>query len=93
MSGLDIVAYLIDALWIIILARAILSWIIVANPSARQGFIGSAYQVLFQITEPLLNPIRNGLARLGIRTGMFDISPMVLIVILIIISEILSSVA
>ncbi|MTI47756.1 YggT family protein [Sporosalibacterium faouarense] len=53
---------------ILILVRIALSFIIrdMSNP---------LFRVIYQITEPILAPFRNLIARLGINTGMFDFSP------------------
>jgi YggT family protein len=59
------------------------------NPSSRSGFAGSAFNVLFQITEPFLAPLRRVLPRMG----MLDLSPMVAIILLWIIRALLSSLA
>jgi YggT family protein len=88
MSSIEIVAYLIDAYSIIILARVILSWFMM-NPSSRGGLLASTYQALFQITEPLLSPIR----RIMPRTGMVDLSPMIAIILLWIIRALIVSLA
>jgi len=88
MSGIEIVAYLIDAYSIIILARVILSWFMM-NPSGRGGFLAATYQALLQITEPLLAPLRRVLPR----TGMIDLSPLVAIILLWIIRALLVSLA
>jgi len=88
MSGVDIVGYLIYAYSIIILARVVLSWLMM-NPSSRGGFLASTYQALFQITEPFLAPIR----RILPRTGMVDLSPMIGMILLWIIWELIASLA
>ena len=52
---------------LLIVARVILSW--VASPVSRNPLV----QLVRQVTEPILAPIRSILPR----TGMFDLSPMV----------------
>jgi len=65
----------IRAIYFIIIARAIMSWFIrdLGNPIAR---------FLYEITEPLLSPIRGILQRLGLGGTMFDFSPLVLFLLL-----------
>ena len=58
-------------LWIAIFARIILSWI-------DQGGQMRISQILFEITEPILAPIR----RIMPNMGMLDLSPMVAIILL-----------
>ena len=63
--------FLLIALWLLIFARVILSWI---DPMGRTRF--GAFIV--QTSEPLLAPIR----RILPRTGMFDLSPLIVLLVL-----------
>ena len=64
--------------------RVILSWFMM-SPSSTGGFLVTIYQVLYQITEPILGPLR----RIIPTIGMFDISPIVAIILLQVIGEVL----
>jgi len=64
--------------------RVILSWFMM-NPSSQSGFLRSIYQVLLQITEPILAPLRKVIPLIG----MFDITPIVAIILLQIIGEVI----
>jgi YggT family protein len=57
---------------LLIVARVILSW--VASPVSRNPVV----QFIRNVTDPMLDPIRSILPR----TGMFDFSPMVAILVL-----------
>ena len=59
---------LIVTAWLVVLGRVLMSWI---DPR----FEKPSGQFLFSLTEPFLAPIRNVLPR----TGMFDLSPLVLL--------------
>jgi len=61
----------IGVLWLLILGRALLSWV---DPMARTR-LG---RVVYQVTEPLLAPIRSVVPR----SGMLDLSPLVLLLVL-----------
>lgn len=79
---LRFVHYLIQLYIYIIVASAIFSWLIVfkvVNP--HNQMVRTVWQLLVAVTEPLLGPIRRMLPDLG---GI-DISPVILIVILMII--------
>ena len=66
-------------IWVLI-ASAILSWLVAFNVlNTSNRFVYSLGDFLFRITEPVLRPIRQVLPNLG---GI-DISPVVLILILI----------
>jgi YggT family protein len=63
--------FLLIGLQLLILARVVMSWF---DPTGRSR-VGA---FLIQTTEPILAPIR----RLLPRTGMFDFSPLLVIVVL-----------
>jgi YggT family protein len=66
-------------IWLII-ASVILSWLVAFNViNTRNAFINQVGAFLHRITEPALRPIRNVLPNFG---GI-DISPMILILLLI----------
>ena len=73
---LSFISYLITLYTWIIIASAVLSWLIgfsvvnLANPNIRQ-----LWKVMMAVTEPLLNPIR----RLLPSVGGLDFSPVVLL--------------
>jgi YggT family protein len=75
---LNFVSLLFDVLTIAIFIRVILSWI---SPRPNTLTI-----LLEKITEPILAPLR----RIIPRTGMFDLTPMVAIIILQLIATFLS---
>ena len=63
------VDYLLTAVTLAILGRVIMSWV---SPRGQDP----VSQMLIQITEPILDPIR----RLLPQTGMFDLAPMIVII-------------
>ncbi len=71
MSGgavVGLLRLLVVVLWLAVLGRVLLSWV---DPAGRtQGG-----RMLIQLTEPVLAPIRSVLPR----TGMLDLSPLVLL--------------
>ena len=78
------VSLLTTVLTFLIFARAILSWF----PNAGKGN-NPIVALLYQVTEPILAPIRNILANLGLRT--IDLSPMVAIFALYAIQRVIES--
>ena len=73
-----ILDYIIILFTIAIFARVILSFVIPMAGARPHPLLLSINQVVNQITEPILGPIRRVLPTLG----MFDFSPMVALVIL-----------
>lgn len=63
--------FLVLALWVLILARVLLSWV---DPMGR----GRIAAFIIQMTEPILAPVRRALPR----TGMFDLSPLIVLLVL-----------
>jgi YggT family protein len=63
--------FLFLALWLLIFGRVLMSWV---DPTGRNQI--SAF--LIQTTEPILAPVR----RLMPQTGMFDWSPLIVLLVL-----------
>ena len=80
MSGYLITFFslLFRILWIAIFARIILSWV---DPAGQMRLT----QILHEITEPILGPIRRVMPSMG----MIDLSPMVAIILLEVLRNIL----
>ncbi len=74
---------LVTILYVAILARVLMSWF--PPPSEGSPFF-PIRQAIFQITEPILGPIRRILPSMG----MLDLSPMVAIILLIVVQRLLS---
>ncbi len=70
--------------WVILLVRVVLSWIQLAGvrPPAT-GPLRSAYDLLFDVTEPVLRPLR----RIVPPAGMFDLSVVIAFVIIIVLQQ------
>ena len=63
-----------------ILGRTLLSYIVPMSGSRPHPTLISAQRFVFQVTEPILGPIRRYLT-----FGVFDFSPMVVMIVLVII--------
>ena len=83
---LDIVLFVLTLYIWLLIASAILSWLMVFNVvNTRNQFVAMVADFLYRITEPVLRPIRNAMPNLG---GI-DISPMILILLVILIQRII----
>ncbi|MEA4838247.1 MAG: YggT family protein [Rhodospirillaceae bacterium] len=70
-----------------LIAQAILSWLVTFNVVNTQNrFVYSLFDVLGRLTEPALRPIRRFLPNLG----NIDISPVILILVLIFLQSVLA---
>ena len=73
---LDIVLIVLDLYVWLLIASAILSWLIAFNVvNTRNQFVAAVSEFLWRITEPVLRPIRSFMPSLGGR----DISPIIVI--------------
>lgn len=82
---LAFISYLLTLYIYILIASAILSWLVAFNVvNTRNQFVSVIGNFLYQITEPLLRPIRSILPNLG---GI-DISPVILILIIVFIQSV-----
>ena len=68
---LNFIRFLLIGIQLMILARVLLSWV---DPQGKSPFAA----FIIQTTEPILGPVR----RLLPRTGMFDLSPIIVILVL-----------
>ncbi len=75
---LALINLLLLFLQLAIFARIIVSWI-----APRGGLNNPFVNVIYQVTEPILGPLR----RILPRVGMFDFSPMVAIIIIVLIQS------
>lgn len=79
---LDILSILLSILWWIIIVQAVMSWLIAFNViNTHNDFVGQLWHVLDRITEPLYRPFR----RIMPDFGGIDLTPMVVLILLIII--------
>jgi len=65
--------------WWIVIANVIISWLIAFNVlNTNNAFIYSVLDFTYRLTDPILNKIRRFLPNLG----AFDISPIILLVLI-----------
>ena len=90
LSLFAIVDLLLRVLTYIIIAQAILSWLVAFNViNTHNDFVRSFLNALGRLTEPLYRPIRRILPDFG---GI-DFSPMVLLLLIVIVRMLLAGVA
>ena len=82
---LQILAVLLNLVWWVIVIQAILSWLIAFNViNTHSDFVRTVWNALQKITEPLYRPIRRILPDFG----ALDLSPLVVLLILYILTNI-----
>jgi len=78
---------LIDLYIWILIASAVLSWLVAFNVvNTRNPIVANVGEFLYRITEPALRPIRNMMPNLG---GI-DVSPVILIIGLLFLKQLIS---
>ena len=80
------IRYVLELYIYVLVAAAIFSWLIafnVVNP--RNQFVAAVAQFLYAVTEPVLRPIR----RLLPNMGGIDLSPVVVILIIVFIQSVI----
>ena len=83
---LDIILIVLELYVWLLIAAAILSWLVAFNVvNTRNQFVSMVGEFLYRITEPLLAPIRSFMPNLG---GL-DISPIILILIIYFIERVI----
>ena len=86
----QLVYWVCQILIIVLIARAILSWIVFYGRQFNSP-LGRIYHVLSKITEPVVAPVRRLISRF-INTGPIDIAPLATFFIIMIISRILTAI-
>lgn len=85
-SILTIILIILDIYIWLLIASAILSWLIAFNVvNTRNQFVHMVGDFLWKITEPVLRPIRSIMPNLG---GI-DVSPVILILLIILLKDII----
>ena len=78
---LEIADLLLTALWVAILARTLLGWLLTNHEHANPPLL----RLLSAIADPLVQPLR----RVIPEGGLFDVAPWVAIAIIIVIQQLL----
>src|SRR6266849_1641608 len=83
---IEVILIVLDLYVWLLIASAILSWLIAFNVvNTRNQFVAAVAEFLYRITEPMLAPIRSFMPNLG---GL-DISPIVLMLIIMFIQRVI----
>ncbi|GGH32756.1 YggT family protein [Alsobacter metallidurans] len=83
---LDVILLVLDLYTWIIIASAILSWLVAFNViNVRNDVVRMIWNGVYQLTEPVLAPIRRRLPDLG---GI-DVSPIVLLLLIFLIQRVI----
>jgi YggT family protein len=83
---LDVILLALNLYTWVIIASAILSWLVAFNVvNMRNDVVRAIWNGLYQLTEPVLRPIRNLLPSMG---GL-DISPIILLLIIFFIERVI----
>ena len=88
MSAGQLILKILDIYSAIIIASAIMSWLVAFGVvNVRNQFIRVIVDLLYRVTEPVLRPIRRFLPNLG---GI-DISPVIALLLIIVIQHLIAN--
>ncbi|SEP49272.1 YggT family protein [Rhodospirillales bacterium URHD0017] len=88
MSAGQLILKILDIYSAIIIASAIMSWLVAFGVvNVRNQFIRVVVDLLYRVTEPVLRPLRRLLPNLG---GI-DISPVVALLLIIVIQHLIAT--
>ena len=73
---MDIICSLLNIYVLAIFARVIFSWVRVTPGTP----VASAYSVVFNLTEPVLGPLRRAIPPMRMGVAAIDLSPLIVIV-------------
>lgn len=81
--------YLFERVFLALLvARALLSWFV---QPGQYSSVGKSFEWLVRITEPVVSPCRALLDKAGLRTGMFDFSAVLAMILVTAVCRLLTS--
>jgi YggT family protein len=76
---LDVIMLILNAYIWVLVASAVFSWLVAFNVvNSRNQFVYQIGRVLYQLTEPVLAPIRRRMPNFG----ALDLSPLVVLIII-----------
>lgn len=86
--------YLLTLYTFILIARIIMDW--VANFAGQRGPSGTTvvrvYGILYDLTEPVLRPIRRIIPPLRVGVAAIDLSPIIVFVLIIVLRQVVYNV-
>jgi YggT family protein len=81
----NVICIALSVFWIVLLARVVMSWLQLAGVHPpTSGPLRSGYELLFDITEPVLRPLR----KIVPPAGMFDLSVVVAFLIVFVLQQV-----
>lgn len=84
---LSIVCIAINLFMLVLFIAIILSWAVIYIPPTPGGVYAQLHQLFLRLTEPVLAPVRSLLPPVRMGAAAFDLSPIVVILVLIIVQR------
>ena len=73
---MDLVCFVLQLYVLIIIARVIFSWVRVTPGTP----VASIYSVVYNLTEPVLGPLRRAIPPMRMGMAAIDLSPLIIII-------------
>ena len=74
---MDLICVLLRLYVFVVIARVIFSWVRVTPGTP----MASIYSVIYNLTEPVLGPLRRAIPPMRMGAGAIDLSPLIIIVV------------
>ncbi|MET0727704.1 MAG: YggT family protein [Acidimicrobiales bacterium] len=75
---MDLICSILNIYLLVIFARIIFSWVRVEPGTA----VASIYGVIFNLTEPVLGPLRSAIPPVRLGMAAIDLSPLIVLVVI-----------
>jgi len=72
----DVICAVLRIYVLVVIARVIFSWVRVTPGTA----VASIYSVIYNLTEPVLGPLRRAIPPMRMGAGAIDLSPLIIII-------------
>lgn len=73
---MDLVCFVLQLYVLIVIARVIFSWVRVTPGTP----VASIYSVIYNLTEPVLGPLRRAIPPMRMGMAAIDLSPLIIII-------------
>ena len=73
---MDVICAVLRIYVLVVIARVIFSWVRVTPGTA----VASIYSVIYNLTEPVLGPLRRAIPPMRMGAGAIDLSPLIIII-------------
>jgi YggT family protein len=82
-TGTRIACLLLSIYWLILLVRILASWF----PAPRSGLLHALLRFVYDVTDPVLRPLRNLIPAVRMGAMAMDFSPIILFIVIAVVQR------